>query len=61
MSLKGYEWLVKGKPVMAYRFKDLTIILYQDIKQVELDKFKTWLAKGNHEVSHIETWKYKVI
>ena len=61
MSLKGYEWLVNGKVVMYYRFKDLTITLLEDTTQKEIDNFKAWLKDNNHEVRHIDTWQCKIV
>lgn len=61
MSLKGYEWLDKdGKVIMYFLFKTRSIYISEDTTQVELDKFKAFLAEQSWEISNIEYNNHKV-
>lgn len=54
MSLKGYEWLKEGKVVMSYFFKDLRLIIWEDIAEQDLTDFKQFLTEHSCEVLKIE-------
>ena len=54
MSLKGYEWLKEGKVVMSYFFKDLRLIVWEDVTEQDLAGFKKFLKEHHSEVFKIE-------
>lgn len=50
MSLKGYQWLNENKEVvMSFRFKDLTIDIWKDTTEEELNKFKEYLKEKSFD------------
>ena len=52
MSLKGYQWLDdEEKVVMSFTFKDLTLDIWKDTTEEELNKFKEFLKE--HSVDRI--------
>lgn len=44
MSLKGYQWLVNGKVVMSYLFKDRIIDIWQEVNDEEIKNFKEYIS-----------------
>lgn len=56
MSLKGYKWLNDdGEVVMSFRFKDLSIDIWQDTTKEELDKFIEYLKQQGENTYYIHT------
>jgi len=52
MSLKGYQWLNdKEEVVMSFTFKDLTLDIWKDTTEEELNKFKEFLKE--HSIDRI--------
>ena len=52
MSLKGYQWLNdKEEVVMSFRFKDLSLDIWKDTTEEELNKFKEFLKE--HSIDRI--------
>lgn len=52
ISLKGYQWLNdKEEVVMSFTFKDLTLDIWKDTTEEELNKFKEFLKE--HSIDRI--------
>lgn len=56
MSLKGYQWLNdKEEVVMSFTFKDLTLDIWKETTEEEINKFKEYLKEhGFDTILYIE-------
>lgn len=56
MSLKGYQWLNDNKEViMSFTFKDLTLDIWKETTEEEINKFKKYLKEHSFDtILHIE-------
>lgn len=58
MSLKGYQWFNdKNEVLMSYYFKDLTLYIWKDVTNEELEEFKKYLKDKHNEVIHVKDCK----
>lgn len=62
MSLKGYQWLNdEGEVIMSFFFKDLTLWLWENVAQEELDKFVAFLKEKGNDHYRLEKNGCKII
>ena len=53
MSLKGYEWLDDdGKVIMSFFFKDLSLYIWEDIREEQYNEFIEYIKNKGFEILH---------
>ena len=58
MSLKGYQWFNdKNEVLMSYYFKDLTLYIWKDVTNEELEEFKKYLEDKHNEIIYVKDCK----